>query len=144
VAEVAEDVRAAFVAANVALKINVEHVVSLRGERFLLRQALFNLVHNALEFSPEGSEVTVNVKAERERAIFVVEDAGSGVPDYALPRVFERFYSLPRPRSGQKSTGIGLALVREVAHLHGGDVTLENRASGGARAALWIPIGRVV
>ncbi|MEJ1972584.1 MAG: ATP-binding protein [Lacunisphaera sp.] len=68
-----------------------------------------------------------------------MEDAGPGVPDYALPRVFERFYSLPRPGTERKSTGLGLALVREIAHLHGGEATLENRASGGARAVFWVP-----
>jgi two-component system sensor histidine kinase CreC len=64
-----------------------------------------------------------------------------GVPDYALPRVFERFYSLPRPGTEKKSTGLGLALVREIAHLHGGDATLANRPEGGARAEFWVPIG---
>jgi len=62
------------------------------------------------------------------------------VPDYALARVFERFYSLPRPVTGKKSTGLGLALVREIAHLHGGDATLANRPEGGVRAVLWVPI----
>jgi two-component system sensor histidine kinase CreC len=70
---------------------------------------------------------------------FSVEDRGPGVPDYALARVFERFYSLPRPGSGKKSTGLGLALVREIAHLHGGEVTLGNRPDGGARAEFWVP-----
>ncbi len=73
------------------------------------------------------------------RVNFTVEDSGPGVPDYALPRVFERFYSLPRPGTERKSTGLGLALVREIAHLHGGDATLENRREGGARAVFWVP-----
>jgi len=73
------------------------------------------------------------------RVNFTVEDNGPGVPDYALPRVFERFYSLPRPGSDKKSTGLGLALVREIAHLHGGDAMLENRQTGGARAVFWMP-----
>jgi two-component system sensor histidine kinase CreC len=76
---------------------------------------------------------------EDKRVIFVIEDRGTGVPEYALPRIFERFYSLPRPSTNRKSTGIGLALVREIAILHGGDATLENREGGGARATLWLP-----
>ncbi|SON83117.1 hypothetical protein XFF6166_590022 [Xanthomonas citri pv. fuscans] len=72
-----------------------------------------------------------------------VEDRGSGVPDYALERVFERFYSLARPQTGQRSSGLGLPFVREVARLHGGDVMLRNRNrdGGGARAVLRLPIG---
>jgi two-component system sensor histidine kinase CreC len=73
------------------------------------------------------------------RVVFTIVDNGPGVPDYALSRVFERFYSLARPGTARKSTGLGLALVREIAHLHGGDVSLENREGGGARAVLWVP-----
>ena len=53
--------------------------------------------------------------------------------------VFERFYSLPRPDGGRKSTGLGLSLVREIAHLHGGEAALANRPGGGARAEFWVP-----
>lgn len=82
----------------------------------------------------------MRIEAGGRRVAFVVEDRGPGIPDYALSRVFERFYSLPRPGTARKSTGIGLALVREVAHLHGGKVTLTNRNDGpGARAVLAIP-----
>nr|MBP7483240.1 two-component system sensor histidine kinase CreC [Lacunisphaera sp.] len=100
---------------------------------------LVNLLQNALDFSPAGGTVTLRGAVESGRINFTVEDGGPGVPDYALPRVFERFYSLPRPGTERKSTGLGLALVREIAHLHGGDATLENRPEGGARAVFWVP-----
>ncbi len=138
VAEAAAALRPAFESARVTLK--AEPVpATLRGERVLLREALVNLLQNALDFSPAGSAVTLRGAAAAGQASFTVEDNGPGVPDYALPRVFERFYSLPRPGSERKSTGLGLALVREIAHLHGGDATLENRPGGGARAVFWIP-----
>ena len=116
-------------------------VATVHGERVLLREALINLLQNALEFSPAGGEVVLRAKVDARRVIFSVEDHGLGVPDYALARVFERFYSLPRPVTGKKSTGLGLALVREIAHLHGGDATLANRPEGGARATIWVPLG---
>jgi two-component system, OmpR family, sensor histidine kinase CreC len=109
------------------------------GERFLLRQAVLNLLHNAIEFSPRGGSVDVRVTRDGARVRIEVLDNGPGVPDYALPRVFERFYSLPRPDTGTKSTGLGLSLVREIAHLHGGEARLENRPEGGARAVLELP-----
>jgi two-component system sensor histidine kinase CreC len=112
----------------------------VRGEIVLLREALVNLLQNAVEFSPAGGEVTLGWTVDRGRVTFAVEDAGPGVPDYALPRVFDRFYSLPRPGTERKSTGLGLALVREIAHLHGGDATLANRPAGGARAEFWMPV----
>ena len=109
------------------------------GEKFLLRQALLNLVHNAIEFSPRGGEIIVVVSPEDGRARLEVLDRGPGVPDYALPRVFERFYSLPRPDTGAKGSGLGLSFVQEIAHLHGGVARLENRSDGGVRAVLEFP-----
>ncbi len=115
-------------------------VVTVRGERVLLREALVNLLQNAVEFSAAGKRVRVRCAGGAGRVEFVVEDEGPGVPAYALLQVFERFYSLPRPGSERKSTGLGLTLVREIAHLHGGEATLENRAEGGARATIWVPV----
>ena len=69
-----------------------------------------------------------------------LRDHGPGVPDYAQERVFERFYSLPRPGSGQRSSGLGLPFVAEVARLHGGRVSLRNHTEGGAEASLWLPL----
>lgn len=140
VEEAAEAVRGSYAMREVAFAITADPAASLVAERFLLRQALINLLQNALDFSPKGTEVTLRAEATADRVTFTIEDAGPGVPAYALPRVFERFYSLPRPGTAQKSTGIGLALVREIAHLHGGDVALANRAGGGAQSTLWIPV----
>ncbi|MNR50416.1 Sensor protein CreC [compost metagenome] len=62
-------------------------------------------------------------------------DNGSGIPDYAQSRIFERFYSLPR-ETGLKSSGLGLAFVQEVARLHHGEIQLQNREEGGVEAIL--------
>ena len=129
----------AYDGARVTLTVNGV-AATLRGERVLLREALVNLLQNALDFSASGGAVHLSATVENARIIFSVEDSGPGVPDYALPRVFERFYSLPRPGTARKSTGLGLALVREIMYLHGGDVALTNRPEGGARATLWLPI----
>lgn len=110
------------------------------AERFLLAQAVGNLVQNALEFSPEGGRVAVDVSVQGRHVAVSVSDGGPGVPVYALERVFDRFYSLPRPDTGRKSSGLGLSIVREIARLHGGEVTLENQAGGGARATLTLPV----
>jgi two-component system sensor histidine kinase CreC len=136
-AEAAATLRPACEAARVTLHVETA-TATLRGERVLLREALVNLLQNALDFSPAGGAVTLRGVAEDGRVKFRVEDDGPGVPDYALPKVFDRFYSLPRPGTERKSTGLGLALVREIAHLHGGDATLVNRPEGGARAELWV------
>ena len=71
---------------------------------------------------------------------FIVEDHGAGIPDFASEKVFDKFFSLQRPDSGKKSTGLGLNFVKEVAVLHKGDVKLENRPEKGIRAILVLPI----
>jgi two-component system sensor histidine kinase CreC len=139
VQEAVESVRAAAATAGVEIRIDAPADLTCVGDPFLLRQALGNLVQNAVEFSPRGATVAAIARRESDRVEFAVEDEGPGVPAYALPRVFERFYSLPRPGRSCKSTGIGLALVREIAHLHGGEAILANRATGGARASFWVP-----
>ena len=130
----------AFAAREVQLVGELEPLPAIEGDRVLLREAVVNLLQNALDFAPGGSVVRLHGRVASGRLILQVEDEGPGVPDYALARVFDRFYSLPRPRGGRKSTGLGLTLVREIAHLHQGEVVLENRPERGARAILWLPI----
>lgn len=143
-AEAAAALGSAYAAAHITLETNGGKVAAkLQGERVLLREALVNLLQNALDFSPAGGVVKLYATVENGRVTFSVEDNGPGVPEYALSRVFERFYSLPRPGTSRKSTGLGLALVREIAHLHGGDADLRNKSSTGgpgARAQFWVPL----
>ena len=113
----------------------------LPGDRFLLRQMLGNLLDNAIDFSPRGGRVTLSARLHGARLRFEVTDQGPGIPDYAAGRVFERFYSLPRPGSGARSSGLGLGFVREVAALHGGEADLRNGAAGGAVASVVVPLG---
>ena len=110
------------------------------GERFLLRQALSNLLDNAIAFSPDTGRIQFSLETLSGRHILCIQDQGSGIPDFALPRVFDRFYSLPRPATQQKSTGLGLSFVKEVAALHGGKIELRNCSAGGVEARLSLPV----
>ncbi len=123
---------------NVELFIDVDPSLVARGDPFLLQRALSNLVLNAIDFAPRESAVTVDASAVRGRVDITVRDRGPGIPDYATGRLFEKFYSTPRP-GGRKGTGLGLAFVREVAQLHGGSARLVNHPEGGAIATLSIP-----
>ena len=111
----------------------------VQGDAFLLRQALVNLLDNAADFAPEGSTVTVGIARDGALWRISVADEGAGVPDYALERAFERFYSLPRPDGGSRSSGLGLCFAAEAAALHGGEARLANRPGGGAVATLLLP-----
>ncbi|MBW3566934.1 MAG: two-component system sensor histidine kinase CreC [Proteobacteria bacterium] len=109
------------------------------GDGFLLEQAVGNLLDNAIDFSPVGGIVSIRIARDREGVSLHVADQGTGVPQYARSRVFERFYSLPRPDTQRRSTGLGLSFVREVARLHGGSISLTNPSGGGALADLRLP-----
>lgn len=111
----------------------------VQGDPFLLRQALVNLIDNAIDFAPRGSRIGVRLSRDSDRQNVEVLDRGPGIPDYAVGRVFERFYSLPRPGNGSRSSGLGLCFVAEVATLHGGGAALCNREDGGALARLSLP-----
>ena len=118
-----------------------EGLPPVHGDAVLLRQALDNLVENAIDFAPAGSVVDVRVHAVGDNVALDVADRGPGVPEYARDRVFERFYSLARPDGGSRSSGIGLCFVAEVAALHEGRVALEGRDGGGTVARLVLPAG---
>jgi two-component system sensor histidine kinase CreC len=136
-----EDAAPRLEAAQLVLESRLPERAPVQGDAFLLRQALSNLLDNAIAFSPEGGHIGLSVQSVADGWAMHLHDAGPGVPDYALERVFERFYSLARPHSGQRSSGLGLPFVAEVARLHGGQAQLRNHPDGGAEAILLLPAG---
>lgn len=124
---------------GLTLAVAANEPCTVSGDPFLVRQAIDNLLRNAIEFSPANGTITLQIHQQGKSAMVEVIDQGPGVPDYVGERIFERFYSLPRPHNGSKSTGIGLTFAREVAQLHGGKLTLENLDQG-ARARLLLPL----
>ena len=139
--ETGEGISAKLAGAGLQLTVELQDPsASVRGDPFLLRQALSNLLDNAIAFSPAGGTVTLSSALENGSLEIRVSDQGPGIPDYAHERVFERFYSLARPATGLRSSGLGLPFVREVARLHGGVVELRNLPAGGAMATLRLPV----
>lgn len=105
-----------------------------------LRQALDNLLHNAIAFSPADAVIDVTLDRVRDQWVFSVEDRGPGVPESARERIFEPFHRLDRARPG---AGLGLAIVRDVAERHRGTVHVEARDTGpGARFVFALPAER--
>jgi len=121
---------------NLTLQLDTGSDCTLEGDRFLLEQAISNLLDNAIEFSLPGGTIAVQIGASDTALSLRVRNDGPAVPDYALGRVFERFYSLPRPDGQRKSTGLGLSFVREIARLHHGRVSLYNSAEGGVEVEM--------
>lgn len=113
-----------------------------------MEKVLCNLLSNAFKFTPRGGFVSVALEpADDPRrgpmARVTVEDSGPGIPSEDLPHVFERFYQSGRPSDrSQGGSGIGLALARELAVLHGGTLTASSEPGAGARFDLLLPLGR--
>lgn len=112
--------------------------LALTGEAFLLRQALGNLLENALDFTPAEGRLRISAERLGSRVEIRLFNQADPIPDYALPRLSERFYSLPRPGTGRKSTGLGLNFVEEVVQLHGGEFCIGN-VEGGVEVVLRLP-----
>lgn len=111
----------------------------VRGDAFLLREAVANLVHNAIEYSQRGGRVTVRTGSNGARSYVEVEDDGPGIPPQERERVLERFYRVPgTPGTG---SGLGLAIVREIAAGHGGFISMTDNGTKGCRVALTFPRG---
>lgn len=125
---------------SLQVQTTLDEGTAVRGDRFLIAQALQNLLDNAIDFSPAGGVLTVSARRVGGAVEWSVRDQGPGVPDYAVDRIFERFYSLPRADTQEKSSGLGLCLVQEVSALHGGTVRIENVADPrGCRASWTLP-----
>ena len=137
--EVIAGMEPVWVARGVDLEKELEAAVIVGGERALVREAVLNLLHNAIAYTPKGGTIRVGLSRQESRALITIRDTGPGIPDYALSRVFDRFYSLEHPETGEKSSGLGLTFVREIAALHGGDIRIENLPGGGTQATLSLP-----
>ena len=121
---------------GIRFRLQLTHACRVRGDRFLLLQALTNLLDNAVDFSPRNAMIEIQLRASAQGAEVCIRDQGPGIPDYAREKVFERFFSLPRPGAARKSTGLGLSFVREVADLHRCQIVLENQPPQGLLACL--------
>ncbi|TGM03536.1 sensor histidine kinase KdpD [Leptospira barantonii] len=104
----------------------------------LMEQSLFNVVFNAVQISPEGSPVSIELICKKDKMQYVVEDNGPGIPEEELEKIFEKFY-----RSKNQShvgSGLGLSISKSIVETHGGTLIAENRKEGGARFCIEIPV----
>ena len=106
----------------------------------LLSRAISNLVSNAVKYSPPKTEVVISARNAANGVSIEVADQGYGIPEDSVNRVFEKFYRVPRVQDVDvPGTGLGLALVREIAELHGGSVAVRSSVGAGSVFTLWVP-----
>ncbi len=113
--------------------------VTVIGEPTLIAGCISNLLDNAIDFTHSNTTVRIIAKNTDNATVISIIDSGDGITEFAEQRLFERFFSTPRPHSQQRSSGLGLAFVKESMALHGGQVTLANHSDGGVVATLIFP-----
>ncbi len=114
----------------------------LHADEGRLQEVIYNLLDNALKYSPAHGVITLNVEAAGDDLRLSVADQGPGIPARDLPRIFERFYRADKARSRAiGGTGLGLAIVKHIAQLHGGRVEAHSAVGAGAKVSVILPIG---
>lgn len=106
----------------------------------LIRQALYNLVQNAVEASPPGGTVLVSAAAEDGMFALRVKDSGPGIPQEIRERVFEPFFTTKSSSVKTSGMGLGLSLVRRSVHALGGRVEILDVSGGGTEFVVWLPL----
>jgi signal transduction histidine kinase len=127
---------------GVSLTVEAASDLRVTGDRVRLRQALANLVDNAVKYTPPGGHVWLRARAEANRIVFECADDGPGIAQDDLPHIWDRLYRADPSRT-QKGLGLGLSLVRAIARAHGGDVAVESAPDQGARFLLSLPITKL-
>lgn len=124
---------------GLTLEVRCDTDATVRGEPGLLRQLITNLTENAIKFTQSG-RVTLTLERAGALAHITVSDTGPGIPEEALPHVFERFFRADPARSRTvEGTGLGLAVVRNIVRVHGGEIRAENSSEGGAAFVVELP-----
>jgi two-component system sensor histidine kinase CreC len=125
---------------NIAFTITGEAEIILHADKALLSEAIAALVENAVAFANADSTIVLHVEASSSEVIITLANQGPMIPLFAQSRIFERFYSLPRPGAAQRSSGLGLSFAKLVAEVHHGSLAVQNRDDGsGVTATLRLP-----
>lgn len=116
-------------------------VVPVRMFAGRIAQILDNILQNAISFSPEKGQITVQMQLENSDVLILIDDNGPGIPEAKLEAIFDRFYTeRPSSESFGNHSGLGLSISRQIAEAHNGKLHAENRSSGGARFCLRLPL----
>lgn len=116
-------------------------IPEISADPIRLEQVLTNLLSNAMRYTPTGGQIELSLSSTDDSVRLRLHDSGPGIPEQALPYIFERFYRVDKSRTrAEGGTGLGLAIARQLARLHGGDLTATNHTSGGALFTLILPV----
>ncbi|MFZ5595768.1 MAG: ATP-binding protein [Bacillota bacterium] len=140
--EIAEENSLATARRNIALTSASPDGVLIYADRDRLKQILINLLHNAINYSGEGGEISIQAQKTGDSLMVTVSDSGPGIPEDQLDLIFEKFYRVEKSRSREiPGTGLGLSIARELVELHGGKIYARNKPGRGTDMIFEIPLG---
>jgi len=117
---------------------------TIAGDPVRLKQALSNLVDNAIKYTSEAGHIWVRLARRDDRIVFEVQDTGYGIPKTSQAKLFQRFYRAKAPGTENiDGTGLGLSLVKLVVEQHGGRVSVESEVGHGSTFRVELPVGKV-
>lgn len=138
-----ETVRTEAAAKGVEIHLNLsDQFLLVDGDRLRLQQIAWNVLNNAVKFTPPGGSISISLNREEQNAVVVIEDTGQGIEPSFLPHVFEMFRQADSSNSRKHGgMGIGLALVQQLVQLHGGTITAESEGTNkGSRFTIHLPL----
>lgn len=125
---------------SISLELEVGEEITLACDQMKLQQAFYNIVENAIKYSPEDSKVSLKLLRRGTDAVVEIADQGVGIPQEDLPHIFERFYRVDRSRKKGNGTGLGLAITDGIIKLHNGQIEVESKVGEGSVFRVVLPI----
>jgi PAS domain S-box-containing protein len=123
------------------IKNTASNLHPIKGEFVQLREALDNLISNAIKYTPDGGTITIRAYSEEDRLCFSVKDTGYGIPADQQDKIFQPYFRASQPETEQiEGSGVGLSLVKEVVVRHGGGVWFESKEGQGSTFGFWLPM----
>lgn len=125
-------------ASNHKINFNApENLPLFKLDAGLIEHVIYNLLHNALQYTPAGSQININTSVNADNCVIEISDTGNGFPEGEIENVFQKFYRLPNSKTG--GTGLGLSIVKGFTEAHNGKINLKNGVNGGAVFTIEIP-----
>lgn len=115
-------------------------IPQMRGNPIRLRQMLDNLIGNAIKYTPEGGEITIDVEAQNDQVILRISDTGPGIPPADQPHIFEKFYRASNVPKGVGGSGLGLSIVKSIVENHQGRIWVESLLGQGSAFTVVLPL----
>ena len=139
-------VAAEFELANYAMSVDLPEMADtatllVNGDQLKLQQVIYNVIDNAIKYTPRGGEVHCSTAKSGKMAVIRIADTGEGIPAEDLPHIFDRFYRVDKARSRETGgTGLGLSIVKQIVMSHGGTITPESTLGKGTTFTIQLPI----